>query len=356
MSSSPQFAWVTHQVPVTAWLKAEIAARAPHLQFAFARPGLTTFKSSTPVDDSVVVPSSFARAWGISIGRAKNTSDVLSVIAAIVRGAAKAPRLHVFERDVDVAVDEQDPSIRGTRAAAIDAELRAVAPSEGMVFAVDAKAQLGDLVIDVIVPHASEPNENWLVGMHRHSSSHGPFPGGVAHVPLPDDAPSRAWCKIEEALRWADLSPSAGHDAVEIGSSPGGATYALLNRGLNVYGIDPGEMHPRCMNFRGPHSNRFFHLHMPAAEVPKSQLPPKYQWLLSDVNLAPMVALRYVERFVALAHGGLKGAILTLKLNDDGVFAAMPRIVARIDKLKPRTVRITQLPSHRSEVVAILTF
>jgi 23S rRNA (cytidine2498-2'-O)-methyltransferase len=178
----------------------------------------------------------------------------------------------------------------------------------------------------------------------------------VDHVPKPPEAPSRAWCKIEECLRWADLSPRPGEIAVEIGSSPGGASYALLSRGLEVYGVDPGEMHANALAFAGPHGNRFTHLQMPAAEVPRRSLPRQYQWLALDVNLAPMVSLKYVERFVALAHGGLKGAVLTLKLNDDGVFEALPRILARIAKLAPREMRVTQLPSHRSEVAAILTW
>ncbi|MCA9675907.1 MAG: hypothetical protein KC464_12785, partial [Myxococcales bacterium] len=155
-------------------------------------------------------------------------------------------------------------------------------------------------------------------------------------------------------LRWADLEPAPGDVAVELGASPGGASYAMLCRGVTVYGIDPGEMAPACLDFTGPHGNRFVHLHMPAAEVPKAALPRQYQWLLNDVNLAPMVALRYIERFVALAHGGLRGAILTLKLNDDGVFAALPRLRERIAKLGAPRIRYTQLPSHRSEVVAIL--
>ena len=125
-------------------------------------------------------------------------------------------------------------------------------------------------------------------------------------------------------------------------------------RGLEVHGIDPGAMHERVLGFAGPHGNRFVHHHLPAAEVTRQALPRHYHWLMNDVNLAPMVALKYVERFVALAHGGLKGAVLTLKLNDDGVFAALPRLLERIGKLGAKRVRVTQLPSHRSEVVAIL--
>ena len=348
----PSFVWVSHQVATTKWLKAEVARDAPGLRFAFSRPGLTTFKAEGPgsIDESTRVPTSFGRAWGLSIGRASSAAEVMALVAPHV---ATPRRLHVFERDIDVPVDEQDPALRGTRAAAVEAALRAEAPG---AFHPDVRAAIGDGVVDVIVPHASEPDEPWLVGLHRHDPTHGPLPGGVPHVPLPPDAPSRAWCKIEEALRWADLAPRPGQAAVEIGSSPGGATYAMLQRGLDVYGVDPGEMHPAVTAYASRTHNRFVHLHMPAAEVPRSALPRQYQWLLLDVNLAPMVAMKYVERFVALAHGGLVGAVLTLKINDDGVFAALPRLLARIGKLGAKQVRVTQLPSHRSEVAAILTW
>lgn len=360
------FVWATHHVSAARWLKAELAERAPELSFAFSRPGLTTFRVdegaaarelATP---EVALPSSFARAWGLSLGRATTAAEVLEALARFTSsgaGAGAPLRLHVFERDLDVPADEQDPAVAGRRAAAVEAELRAAAPG---AFLPGARAAAGELVADVITPHGSAPAEPFLVGVHRHGDDHGPWPGGVGHLPPPSDAPSRAWCKIEEALRWADLFPAPGETAVELGSSPGGATLALLRRGLNVYGVDPGEMHPLTLaysgNKPGAPKNRFVHLHMPAAEVPRRALPQRYEWLLLDVNLAPMAALRYVERFVALAHGGLKGAVLTIKLNDDGVFAALPRLLERIRKLGARRLRVTQLPSHRSEVAAILSW
>jgi len=336
------FVWIAHQVAATRWLKAEVARDAPDLRFAFSRPGLTTFKADD-ASATRAVPTSFGRAWGRSLGRAASPAEVVALVGAQLD---PPPRLHVFERDIDVPADEQDPAVRGVRAAAVDAAVRALAP-----FRAEPRAAIGDRVVDVVVPHASTPDEPWLVGVHEHDASHGPWPGGVPYVPAPPDAPSRAWSKIEEALRWGDLEPRPGEIAVELGSSPGGASHALLGRGLEVLGIDPGEMHPTVLAHP-----RFVHLQMPAAEVPKQALPRQYQWLALDVNLAPMVALKYVERFVALAHGGLRGAVLTLKINDDGVFEALPRMLARIGKLGAARVRVTQLPSHRSEVVAILTW
>lgn len=346
------FVWVTHHVAATRWLKAELRQRAPHLAFAFARPGLTTFRlDDEPAGDrfTIELPSSFARAFGRSLGRAASAAEVL----ALAQELPGPLRLHVFERDLDVPADEQDRSVAGTRAAALEAELRAAAPAR---FAPEVRARAGELVLDVVAPNAAAPDEPYLVGAHRHDDRHGAWPGGVSYVAPPPEAPSRAYSKIEEALRWAGLEPTPGELAVELGSAPGGATYALLQRGLTVYGIDPGEMHPITREFRGPSGNRLVHLHVPAAEVQKRDLPRRYQWLLLDMNLAPMVALRYVERFAALAHGGLRAAVLTLKLNDDGVFEALPRLTERITKLGAARVRLTQLPSHRSELAAILTW
>lgn len=345
--SAAKFVWLLHQPASAAWAKREIAMRRPDLRFAFARPGLTTFKvDDSHLDDSIA--SSFARAHGRSLGRATNPADVLALALGLDAGPT---RLHVFERDPNTPADERDPAVAGTRAAALDRDLRAAGADR---FHDAVEAQAGDLVLDVITAPSEHPDDGIFVGWHRHDRSHGPWPGGVPHVPIPKSAPSRAWAKIEEAIRWSGLIPRAGDNAVEIGSSPGGASFALLERGLTVHGVDPGAMAAPVLNYVGRTGNRFVHHAMPAADVERSALPRQFQWLASDVNLAPMIALKYVERFVALAHGGLKGAFITLKLNDDGVFQALPRLAHRIERLGAREVRFVQLPSHRSEIVAVL--
>jgi 23S rRNA (cytidine2498-2'-O)-methyltransferase len=349
--ASAAFVFVTHQIAMTRWLKAEVRERASSLHFAFARPGLSTFKiSEGTLGPEFELPSSFARAYGLSLGRASSAAEVLALVAQL---PDEPIHLHVFEREIDVPVDEQDFALRQTRATVVDASIRNESRDRFLAPRIPA---LGELVVDVVVAHPTQPDDGWLVGYHRHHPGHGVWPGGVNHVSPPPESPSRAWCKIEEVLRWADFSVQPGDDAIEIGSAPGGASYALLCRGANVYGIDPGMMDPRIQNYVGAAGNRFVHLHKPAAEVQKNEIPRRYQWLLCDVNLAPMIALRYIERFVALAHGGLRGAALTLKLNDDGVAAALPSLRSRISKLGAKRVEYTQVPSHRSEIVAILRF
>jgi 23S rRNA (cytidine2498-2'-O)-methyltransferase len=343
------FLWFLHQPACASWMKRELSASRPDLRFAFARPGLTTFKVEADRLDTPVA-SSFARAHGRSLGRAKDLTEV----AALLEKLDAAPRvLHVFERDPDVPADERDAAVVATRPREIERQLRE-AFSARFVAAVEAKP--GDRVLDVICAPSEAPDDGWLVGEHVHDDTRGPLPGGVPHVAIPPAAPSRAWAKIEEAIRWSGLVPRAGDKAIELGSAPGGASFALLERGLEVHGVDPGAMAESVLRYRGPRGNRFVHHEKPAAEVERRDLPARFEWLASDVNLAPMVALKYVERFVALAHGGLRGAFITLKLNDDGVFAALPRLQQRIAKLGARRVRYTQLPSHRSEIVAILSW
>jgi 23S rRNA (cytidine2498-2'-O)-methyltransferase len=347
-----EFVWFTHQPASTGWLKRELAVKRPDLRFAFSRPGLTTFKvDRARANDPIAC--SFARAHGRSLGRATSAEEVLALASSSQpqTSSSACARLHVFERDPDRPADERDVAIAGTRAAAFDVALRAAAPGR---FFDAVEAQVGDVVLDVVVAAAEEPDDGIFVGWHRHDTSRGPFPGGVPHVAIPAAAPSRAWAKLEEAIRWSGVVPRAGEYAVDLGSAPGGASLALLERGLHVHGVDPGVMDPLVLMYTGASGNRFTHHALPAAEVARNDLPRTYAWLTCDINLAPMIALKYVERFVALAHGGLRGAFVTLKLNDDGVFEALPRLAVRIAKLGAARVRYTQLPSHRSEIVAIL--
>lgn len=348
--SDPRYVWFAHQPACAKWCKQELLARRPELRFAFSRPGLTTFKIEGDAPEPSESGSSFSRAFGRSLGRAKTTAEVLALAATL---PPEPLVLHVFERDPDKPADERDPTIAGTRAIAIEIVLRAEAPQR---FLPETQAREGQRVLDVICAPAESEDDGWLVGTHVHDRQHGPLPGGVPHVAIPANAPSRAWAKIEEAIRWSGLVPRAGETAIEIGSSPGGASFALLERGLHVHGIDPGAMTQSVLTYVGPGGNRFTHHAVPAAEVDRRALPKKFQWLANDVNLAPMIALKYVERFCALGRDTLRGAFITLKINDDGIFAALPRLRARIAKLGAREVRYTQLPSHRSEIVAILSW
>jgi 23S rRNA (cytidine2498-2'-O)-methyltransferase len=314
-------------------LKDDVRRERPALRLAFSRPGLVTFKIEDDVPPEVARPSPWARVWGASIGRADNAGE------ALARIPAEARRLHVYERDLAAG---------GARHAADDvaAALRDAAPGR---FQGGTRALDGELVADVIVADG----DPWFLGVHRHGPGRSPWPGGAFAVDVPADAPSRAYAKIEEAIAWAELPVAAGHVAVEIGSSPGGAAYALARRGVTVWGVDPGEMDATVLAFVGPGAARVHHVHETLASVRWEMLPRAVDWLLLDVNLAPPVALHGLARLVPAWKKKLRGAVLTLKMNDAAMRHGLPTWLERVAGFGFSDVRVTHLPSNHSELCVV---
>jgi 23S rRNA (cytidine2498-2'-O)-methyltransferase len=162
---------------------------------------------------------------------------------------------------------------------------------------------------------------------------------------MPPEAPSRAYRKLEEALLWSNAPVQPGDVAVEIGSSPGGASYALLRRGLTVLGIDPAKMAPVVLD----HPN-FTHLQRPMSLVTREDLPRELHWVLLDVNLAPQVALITARRLAARPRPALHGVLLTLKLDDWKAIRHVPKFLKSVESMGMAEVRATQLPSNRMEL------
>ncbi len=315
------------------FLKEELARTRPDLKLAFSRPGFLTFKAPEVVDGAFALEAIFAREHGASLGPMKHPDDVARIGAALAAGGAR-PRLFVFDRAP--AEDELETPL----ATEIEAEAR----SSG-VFSSEPPRH-GDPIVDLIV-HAGEPP--WL-GFHVHGPHRAPRPGGRWGITLPPDAPSRAYLKIEEAIAWSGARPRRGEVALELGSAPGGASLALLRRGIDVVGVDPGAMAPVVLAHDGSTGARFSHRMIPAGALKKQDLPRPLHWIAMDMNLAPRVALRYAERVIGPARRTLFGAFLTLKLNSLGEAREIPALLERIRSFGFVDVRGAQLPSHRQEI------
>lgn len=164
-------------------------------------------------------------------------------------------------------------------------------------------------------------------------------------VELSPEAPSRAWLKIEEAITLFDLPIGAGKKVVEVGAAPGGAAWALLQRGARVIGVDPGEMHRSCLMHP-----LFTHVRRPFQEL----TPPEYSgvdWWLSDLNLAPGSVLSHLGRLLRDATKP-EGLVLTLKLGAPAVVLELREHERRVaDWGYHTTLRL--LPSHHREVALI---
>lgn len=371
MADVPSFAFATCLPGVEAAVKREVARTRPELRFAYSRPGLVTYRSERAIEPDDPPGSVFARVWGASIGAARSVEDAAQQLAPF--GVA---RVHVFARDPGGASESLFDR------AAKSSSFRAVTQTDGGAGATNAPfarsgrvrmadvsseswrgeldvaawqalgpggpAQLGELVADVILaPDAPGDVAAWL-GVHRHDATRPPHAGGALPVQMPADSPSRAYAKIEEAIAWLGLPFAAGHVALEIGAAPGGAVMALARRGLEVWGVDTGDLAPQVLALPGVH-----HVAKKVGALRWEELPPRVDWLLVDMNLAPQVALHEIARLMPRLRPTLRGAVLTLKLNDWAFVDELPTFVARLAELGLPRVQMRHLPSNRREVCTV---
>jgi 23S rRNA (cytidine2498-2'-O)-methyltransferase len=319
-SDVADFAFATCLPGLEPAVKLGVADAQPDLRFAYSRPGLVTFKASGALAPDAPSPTPFARVWGRALGPARDPSDAAHQLAY-----SGATRVHVFARDPDAGAE-------------LAAWREAIALPSG-------PAVLGELVADVVVA-AGEPA--WL-GLHVHDASRVAHAGGAIAVDVPAGAPSRAYAKVEEAIAWRELPIGPGDVALEIGAAPGGALYALARRGVEAWGVDTGDLAPHVAALPNVH-----HLRTTIGALRWEQLPAACTWLLVDVNLAPQVALHEVARIAPPLAATLRGAIVTLKLNDWSFVHDLPALSARVASLVPGAqVHLRHLPSNRRELCAV---
>lgn len=345
--TTASFLYCACQVGAEAALKQAVQAQHAAWRPAFARPGLVTFKCDAGLElETLRLHSPLARVYGRSLGPARTATELLERLESAELG--DAPHLHVWERDRCKPGDEPPGFFYGPAAARARAEIEAAWPVTRPL-AQSELAATGDLIIDVVVGQDDEP---WLVGLRRRRADEVPYAGGRIPVPEPPSVPSRAYYKLEEALVWSRAPMWSGDAAIELGSAPGGASLALLRRGLHVHGVDPAAMDPAVLDFRGPGGNRFTHHRCLMGQVQRGDLPRKLHWVLSDVNVAPQIALQTVRRLAARPRDALCGVLVTFKLDDWKALHHLPRWRSQLVDMGMVETGVTQLPRNRMELQA----
>jgi 23S rRNA (cytidine2498-2'-O)-methyltransferase len=325
------------------------------LRFAFSRPGFVTFRIADDAADGSppALRSPFARTWGYSLGKVVGADanqlarSVWTLVAAerASHGIGQFKHLHVWQRESALPGDEGFDPTAATPAHEAGAKLLAQRPKSATPPSLNAEVAPGEAVLDCVLV---EPNE-WWVGWHRADSPETCWPGGVPLLNAPPNMISRAYLKIEEALRWSELPIRSGHRCVEIGSAPGGSCAALLARGCFVAGIDTAEMDPAVLA-----NPRFTHLRARARDVPRSAFRDA-RWLMADANVAPKHTLDTVEAIVNARDVRIEGLVLTLKLTDPRLAAELPAFHKRIRGWGYQHVRARQLAFNRQEVCVVAT-
>lgn len=306
-------------------LKEEVAASGAGWRPGYQRRGFVMFKAPTDAKPfsfrSLEEAPALTRRLCLSLGKAASRDEA----AALVNGVAVLHHLRLANGRMECV------------------EPHAAAPPDA-----------GDMVGTIV---ELGPEEFWA-GLHRHAALLSPDPGGSSGILLPEGAPSRAWLKLEEAIRFFGLRFTPRDVVVELGCAPGGVVHALLQRGVSVIGVDPAKLAPVVMTAAVPavpetsSAPWVFHCRKPAALVSKRDLGGRATWFMSDMNQSPEVAIKECGRFRKMCPS-IRSALITLKLTDLSQIAGKPRWFAALRDMGFRTIRLQQLSVHHRELALL---
>jgi 23S rRNA (cytidine2498-2'-O)-methyltransferase len=179
------------------------------------------------------------------------------------------------------------------------------------------------------------------------------WPMGIARLRMPRAAPSRSALKLAEAIdEFIDEKDRArrftpGMTAVDLGASPGGWTWQLVQRGLMVTAVDNGPMDEALMESGQVKHRRDDGFHFRPAEP--------VDWMVCDMVESPSRIARLASSWIA--QGWCPQTIFNLKLPMKKRWEELLRCRAIIDEALGGGgyyLRMKQLYHDREEVTCYL--
>ena len=136
------------------------------------------------------------------------------------------------------------------------------------------------------------------------------WPMGIVRLRMPSAAPSRSTLKLAEALmefldekeRAKRLAP--GMTAIDLGASPGGWTWQLVQRGLMVIAVDNGPMDAALLETGQVKHRRDDGFHFRPADP--------VDWMVCDMVESPSKIARLAAKWIA--EGWCRESVFNLKL------------------------------------------
>ena len=150
------------------------------------------------------------------------------------------------------------------------------------------------------------------------------WPMGIPRLRTPAAAPSRSAVKLAEALM--EFAPERafepGLSAVDLGASPGGWTWQLVQRGFMVTAVDNGPMDERLLESGQVKHRRDDGFHY--------RPPDPVAWMVCDMVESPSRIARLVAKWAA--EGWCRESIFNLKLPMKKRWEELERCRAIIDE------------------------
>ena len=147
------------------------------------------------------------------------------------------------------------------------------------------------------------------------------FPNGeVRFVEDRSGPPSRAYLKLWEVLTLIGQCPQPGQTCLDLGSSPGGWSWALQRMGARVISVDKAPLAPEVARLPGIDHRTESAFALEPASV------GQVDWLFSDIVCYPARLLSLVERW--LAAGVCRRFVCTVKFQGATDQEAVSRFAA----------------------------
>lgn len=186
------------------------------------------------------------------------------------------------------------------------------------------------------------------VGISRVGNS-STWPMGIPRLRMPSSAPSRSALKLAEAMMEfaAGRRFEPGLTAVDLGASPGGWTWQLVQRGFMVTAVDHGPMDARLMESGQVKHRRDDGFHY--------RPPDPVDWMVCDMVESPARIARLVAKWIA--QGWCVETIFNLKLPMKKRYEEALRCREIIDEAlggHGYFLRMKQLFHDREEITAYL--
>lgn len=212
---------------------------------------------------------------------------------------------------------------------------------------------LNDIDIDVSrgganhILSACQVEEGIIFGSNGVASALSDWPGGRVQLAKPKGQISRSEFKLEEIIRTnlAEL-PTSG-TALDLGAAPGGWTRILLNRGLDVWAVDNGQLDRRLEGKSGL-------TYIPTLAGPfLAENTQQFDLVVNDMRMEPGISANVMNsaaKFVPTGGMGVMSIKIPAETSALRVIDDCLRVLRREWKIE--TVR--QLFHNRHEVTAIL--
>jgi 23S rRNA (cytidine2498-2'-O)-methyltransferase len=137
-----------------------------------------------------------------------------------------------------------------------------------------------------------------------------PFPNGeVRFVEDHAGPPSRAYLKLWEALTLIGCRPGTGEICLDLGSSPGGWSWALQQIGTRVISVDKAPLAARVARLPGIEHR------LDSAFALDPRAVGRVDWLFSDVVCYPARLLALIEHW--LEAGTCRNFVCTIKFQGE---------------------------------------